>query len=155
MINDLTSSRGFKPQIVSSINPQYLISEPSHDWIEILNARLQGLVRLNKGWDGYQGQPVSYPNAVFAQKIIEKVCGNNNIMPSIVPGASGDLQIEWHTLKGDIELDILGPYNVQAYYSNEDSGIETEIALTNEFATVVLWLNEIKETSIATFAAAA
>ena len=155
MINDLTSSRGFKPQIVSSINPQYLISQLSHDWIGILNARFEELIRLNKGWDGYQGQPVLYPNAVFAQKIIEKVCGNNNIMPSIVPGASGDLQIEWHTLKGDVELDVLGPYNVRAYYSNEDSGIETEIPLTNEFATVVLWLNEIKETSIAPFAAAA
>ena len=155
MSNEFISSRGFRPQIVPSIKPQYLISELPHDWFAMLNERLGELVRLNKGWDGYQGQPVLYPNAVFAQKIIERVCGNNNIMPSIVPGTSGDLQIEWHTLGGDVELHVLSPNNVLAYYSNEEENKEKEITLTNDFAIVSNWLNEIKETSIVPIAAAA
>lgn len=152
---DFIGSRGFRPQIVSSINPQYLISELPHDWVEKLNARLQELISLNVGWDGYQGQPVQYANAVFAQKIIERVCGNNNIMPSLVPGASGDLQIEWHTLKGDIELDVLEPNSVRVYYSNDENSKEVEIVLTNDFTIVAGWLNEIKDTPIAIIAAAA
>ena len=155
MMNDFTSSRGSRPQIISSIHPQYLISELSQTWMAKLHARFEDLIRLNRGWDGYQGQPVLYLNAVFAQKIIERVCGNNNIMPSIVPGASGDLQIEWHTLGGDVELHVLSPNNVLAYYSNEEKEEEQEITLTNDFAIVSNWLNEIKETSIVPIAAAA
>lgn len=155
MENDFIGSRDFRPRIVFSINPKYLISELPHDRVEKLNARLQELISLNLGWDGYQGQPVQYANAVFAQKIIERVCGNNNIMPSLVPGASGDLQIEWHTLKGDIELDVLEPNSVRAYYSNDENGKEEEIVLTNDFTSVAVWLNEIKETPIAIIAAAA
>lgn len=152
---DFIGSRGFTPQIVSSISSPYLISELPHDWIAKLTARLQELINLNLGWDGYLGQPVQYVNAIFAQKVIERVCGNNNIEPSLVPGASGDLQIEWHTLKGDIELDVLAPNSVIAYYSNDENGQEEEVILTNDFTIVARWLNEIKETPIAVIAAAA
>lgn len=155
MTTDLTSSRGFRPQIVTSLHPRLLISEPSREWIGTVNNRLEELIRLRQGWNGYQAQPVSYENAVFAQKIIEGTCRNNNIQPSIVPGSSGDLQVEWHTLEGDVELHVLAPYTVRAYYSNESNQTEQEVDLTNDFSLIGTWLNEIKETSIAHIAAAA
>lgn len=123
-----------------------LISEPVRQWRPAVVERLECLVRLEPGWDGYNGVPVSFEIATFALRMLEAACGYDCPCPQIVPGSEGDLQIEWHTHLGDIELDVLGPNNVVAWRKTNSCCDDGEqIPLTNDFAVVAKWIKELTE----------
>ena len=109
-----------------------------------INKRINELLRLRPGWDGYEGRPVTFENASFAMAVLEACCGKNDPIPQIVPGPSGDLQLEWHLEKGDIELHILAPSILQAWHVNEQTGDDGEdVLLTNDFTAVAEWLKSL------------
>jgi len=104
--------------------------------------KLKELTQLPLGWDGYQGVPVNIENASLALRVLNTV--NGPTTPQIVPGPDGDLQIEWHTLKGDIELYVRAPNNVHAWRAlanGEPDGEELE--LTDDFSAIAAWVREI------------
>src|SRR5438093_6911026 len=93
----------------TSIPPMgYLMTDVTQQWREPVIKRLNVLVGLPPGWDGYEGTPVTFENAYFAMEMLDACCRGDDPIPQIVPGTNGDLQIEWHLEKGDIELHILG-----------------------------------------------
>lgn len=132
-----------------------VVSEPAHGWCDIVKARLNELVLLGQGWDGYRGVPVSFVNANFALRMLEAVCGADAPYPQIVPGADGDLQIEWHTRSADIEVHVIGPNQVHAWRRVRGSAQPEELSLGNDFTTVASWINKLAEPPIAVGTAAA
>ena len=134
-----------------------MVFEPSHVWREPVMMQLKELVQdLKQGWDGYIGLPVSLENATFALRMLEAVCGTKASTPQVVPGSSGDLQIEWHTLKGDIELHVISPNRVRAWrqwVGGDEDG--ESLDLTIDFGTVATWVREMTEPDLAVAAAAA
>ena len=114
------------------------------------------LVRLPRGWDGYSAAPVTFANAQFALRLLEAVSPANVAAPQIVPGSSGDLQIEWHTLNGDVELHVQAPNQVHAWrlLARATSDAE-ELQLSNDFTALVAWVKDVTETPRVTNAAAA
>jgi hypothetical protein len=134
---------------------RFVISQPVASWRDAVLSRLNELVRLPLGWDGYRGEPVSFLYASYALRLLEAVCGDRAPEPQIVPGASGDLQIEWHTPRGDIELHVRAPNDVLAWHCDADTGPDgEEVALTNNFLIVIGWIERIAEHSSARSAAA-
>jgi len=136
--------------------PRMTLNEPAGEWRDSVLKRLEELIRLEIGWDGYQGKPVSFENATFALRMLEAVCIPETPAPQIVPGAVGDLQIEWHTLNGDVELHVRAPNKVHAWrhmVGHKQDGEEAQ--LTNVFFSVATWVKEVTESSIAPSAAAA
>lgn len=140
----------------STPSPRMALSEPNVVWRDKVIERLEELIRLENGWDGYQGLPVSFENAAFALRMVETISNWNTEAPQIVPGYSGDLQVEWHTLKGDLELHIEKPNKVIAWYwhVNDESEGE-ELQLKNDFSKVAEWVKAITESPLATNTAAA
>jgi hypothetical protein len=141
---------------IPTASARLIVFEPNHDWHYAVMERLEQLVRLDCGWDGYSGKPVSLENATFALRMLEAVCGPDAIQPQLVPGSSGDLQIEWHTLTGDIELHVLAPNRVNAWrhlVEGHDDG--ESLDLTVDFGAVAIWVREITESDLAAAAAAA
>jgi hypothetical protein len=153
---------GASSGIVTSRNMEFpgskeriLISDNASAWSEEVKKRLEALVRLPVGWDGYQGTNVSFQNANFALRVLEAICGVETRTPQIVPGPAGDLQIEWHTLQGDLEIHVLGPNNVHVWRAMVGSNPEgEELVLKNDFAVVAQWVKEITESPFAAKAAA-
>ena len=128
---------------------RYFINESINDWNEEIIGRLEELVSLENGWDGYLGQPVRFQNAVFALRVLETVCLNDTPKPQIVPGARGDLQIEWHSSSADIELHVIGPNNVHAWIADEETGPDgIEYELTTDFSLVVKIIRKLSERSV-------
>jgi hypothetical protein len=124
-------------------------SANSASWWAAVDRLLAELVALEPGWDGYQGLPVRRENAAFAKSMIGNICGPDSPLPQIVPGASGDLQVEWHTLGGDLELHVSRPYRVSVWFEKSTENDSRELELTSDFKTISIWLNEITETELA------
>jgi hypothetical protein len=123
-----------------------VVSAPVVPWHKAVTDRLEQLLKLSKGWDGYDGVAVRFENATFAIKVLELVFPGHGPIPQIVPGATGDLQIEWHMDQADIEIHVLGPYRVQAWRATAATGRDgEEVRLTNDFAIVARWINEMLE----------
>jgi hypothetical protein len=133
----------------------HLLNEPRHAWRDEVLLRLNELVRLPHGWDGYSAELVTFANAQFALRLLEVIAPANVEAPQIVPGPSGDLQCEWHTLKGDLELHVQAPYQVHAWRISANATEGDELHLSNDFAALVAWVRDVTETQRATNAAAA
>ena len=110
-----------------------------------LKNRLEELKQLELGWDGYRVRPVSSENAQFALNMIESIFeGDKQNTLQFVPGANGAIQVEWHNMKGDIELLVKAPNVVSAWrlIPNGDPNGE-EIDLTDDFSIVKKWVSEM------------
>ena len=133
----------------------YLMTDIEQKWRDPVIKRLNELVALQLGWDGYEGVPVTFENAYFAMQVLDACCRGDAPTPQIVPGSNGDLQIEWHLEKGDIELHILAPNDVHAWHADENIGFEgEEVLLTNDFTIVMRWIKNLTEPPRATVPAA-
>ena len=140
---------------ISSNRIRNVSDEKGNRWSDEVTVRLQNLIRLTPGWDGYQGRPVSFVNANFAYQMLNSICGPETRAPQIIPGSAGDLQIEWHTLHGDIELHVRGPNDVHAWRAMTGSDPDgEELNLTVNFVVVAQWVKEVTEAPIATETAA-
>lgn len=122
--------------------------EPSN-WLVQVKARLEHLKNLEPGWDGYRGQPVSKENADLAVEILKQIMPSPAApAPQIVPGVNGDLQLEWHTHAVEIEIDILGPDNIQVWLRNEKTYPDgVEFAQNEDFTLLKNQINELIKSS--------
>lgn len=143
---DVTSDSAFSCRIVS---------EPPHAWRQAVIDRLDELCKLEVGWDGYRGLPISFANVNFAASVLGSACPLDAPAPQIVPGPNGDLQIEWHSATTDIELHVCGPYDVQAWRKTQSIPGGEELHLTNDFTIVASWIAELLESSVASRSSAA
>lgn len=128
-----------------------LVSEPERKWRKHVEERLKFLVEdLAPNWDGYGGRRVSLLNALFALRMLEATCGDDAPVPQIVPGHSGDLQIEWHTSLADVELHVQAPNHVHAWRKKcDERSDEEELQLDIDFLRVSEWIEELSETTLA------
>jgi hypothetical protein len=63
-----------------------------------------------------------------------------------LPGVAGDVQFEWHTEAGDIELHVRRPNSVHAWRetaATEVGGEEVELAFN--FLPIVSWIEQLSE----------
>jgi len=122
-------------------------------WAEKVRRRLTEITGLSRGWDGYRAPPVAFDTAMFAFSALTKLCAAGTPVPQIVPGTEGDLQAEWHTDYGSIELHFREPNHVHAWMEDV-SGNSVERVLTSDFAPVLPWIRLISEAPGAAVAAA-
>ncbi|MCU6497951.1 hypothetical protein LPN04_09115 [Rugamonas sp. A1-17] len=120
-----------------------------------IERRFAELMTLEANWDGYGGIAVKRENIAFARSMLSNICGPDSPKPQIVPGPAGDLQVEWHTIEGDLELHVLRPNKVSVWFDKAAENDTREIELTSDFKTVAVWLEEITEAEFAAELAAA
>lgn len=137
--------RGSEPVRLSSFN-RLVVMAPDQDWREPVAGRLQELIRLPVGWDGYRAQPVDYLTADFALRMMESICPPDTPVPYLIPGTEADLQIEWHTAAGDIELHVRRPNSVHAWRQTDETGEDgEEFELTFDFRSILPWIKKLTE----------
>lgn len=138
--------RGSKARLV--------VSHPSGAWWESVVERMGALTALQRGWDGYGAGPVSFESAYFALNMLQSLCADLEAEPQIVPGSSGDLQIEWHEMAASIELHVLAPNHVHAWRRRNSDGLEEDLVLRSDFSQVIPWISELTGPPVAAVAAA-
>ncbi|MEM1141426.1 MAG: hypothetical protein AAGI88_02480 [Pseudomonadota bacterium] len=137
------------PSTVSTVFSPYAarVNYPTSAWFNELSDRFTELTGLQQGWDGYGGLPVSFPCAIFAATIIERLYSDGLSAPQLVPGCDGSLQLEWHENGYDIEIDVLAPYEVIANRFDHVSGVSEEIELDSDFLVLLTWIRDLKNRS--------
>lgn len=139
---------------IAANQARLIVNEPQGNWWKCVEKRLDELVTLPRGWDGYSGVPVSFSNANFAVKVLEAVCGPLTPAPQIVPGGGGDLQLEWHFPNGVIELHVRAANDVLAWHRDDATGPDgIELPMTTNFIAAARWLEALESTSAAAAAA--
>lgn len=156
----MTRTTAFSPELESVMNfkvgPEVATSSTNSpvrrgnhnrqsNWYTMAFIKLNYLRNLESGWDGYRGKPVSEQNAYFALSMLTKICTDDTPAPHIIPGSGGDLQIEWHTTKGDIELNIMAPYKVNVWIDYKDHEEEIELTLGWNFDSIAEHVKKITE----------
>lgn len=161
----MTNSSVFNPNGTAATNIAKLspvtrrvnLSDPAVYGWEKIKLRLEELSRLEFGWDGYRGVPMRFEIGYFAAEIIKNVCDHStNYSPQIIPGANGDVQLEWHYGDQSIELHIRAPYDVVAWRTNNQMGDDgEELYLSTDFTVISQWLREFSGTRRTNAASAA
>ena len=147
------SDRG--TQVIQLAFQRVIVSSSKRDWHGEVIGKLNELTALPRGWDGYGGRPVRFDCANFALRMLEAIAPVDAPAPQIVPGSTGDLQLEWHLPNEDIELHVRGPNKVTAWQANVATGPGgQELQLTNDFAQIATWIRAMMEPAIADAAAA-
>ena len=114
-------------------------------WFDELAKKFDELTSLPVGWDGYVGRPVSFNCAHFAVTILDRLFADGVPAPQLVPGGDGTLQIEWHRMGYDIELDVLGTFDVYAVRRNLKTGDVEELLLQDgDYTKVLKWVIELE-----------
>jgi hypothetical protein len=151
VFNESTVTNDFSAKTIPRIPSRRVINKVQLSWHETFLKRLAVLTKLPDNWNGYGAGPVSFHVSNFAANMVASACPHHSQEPQIVPGADGDLQIEWHSLEYDIELHVRAPFDVVA---TRCAGEEVEeIHLSADFTVVAEWLNDL-ENAIATRATA-
>lgn len=134
--------RGAGAERLSAID-RLIVRDIETQWTKVVAAKLNDLVKLPEGWDGYDGKSVDFRIAHFAVQLLQHVYVEGVPSPSLVPGSDGSLQIEWHSNGLDIELDILGVNQVDCLKRDLETGGEEELELTVDFKAVRAWIEDL------------
>ena len=130
--------------VISAFQPREVrarVAHPNSKWVTDLTPRFAELIGLQRGWDGYDGLPVSFACAQFAANLLERLYLPKVPSPHLVPGSDGTLQIEWHRNQYDIEIEVLAPFQVLATrYSHETDETE-ELPLSSDFTDLMGWVD--------------
>ncbi|MDR1827339.1 MAG: hypothetical protein LBR29_03290 [Methylobacteriaceae bacterium] len=121
--------------------------DPGLNWRTALVNKLIDLISLPVGWDGYQGRPVSREIAELIVNLLQDIAVPGTPLPDIIPGSDGTAQIEWHTEKYDLEIDVLSKDGIFAWRNHIENDREEEFAAKTETDLVALrrWVRELSE----------
>ena len=97
------------------------------------------LRKLKYNWDGYGAEPVSASTLNSVVSILERYLPADSVPGSLVPGADGSVQAEWHLPNVSIGLLVEEGRTVSTWSINPAMPVETEhfgIEAINYFAAL-------------------
>jgi len=77
------------------------------EWKHTVESLIERLCELQPGWDSYLAVQIDPELITDAKALASRLAVPGVPAPSVVPTVNGTIQIEWHTLKCDAEIEIL------------------------------------------------
>ena len=77
--------------------------------------QLTALISLSDDWDSYGAMAPSLEAIHTATKVISRIITDDMVVPAVVPGADGSIQLEWHVNGIDLEVEVLSDNSVYVY----------------------------------------
>lgn len=87
-------------------------------WLYPALAAFQQLIDLPAGWDSYDAQPITERAITAATRAMADYVPTNAPPPSVVPGSSGSVQLEWHHGGADVEMHVSPDGDVTAFIAD-------------------------------------
>ena len=102
----LTLEEGEKKKEVVESNIWSISVSGPVSWISEAVDSLNSLLALEENWDSYGARKVSLETALSTIVLLNSVMDDRTPPPSIVPTPSGNIQLEWHRSKIDLEVEV-------------------------------------------------
>ncbi len=96
------------------------------NWWDAFETRLKSLRELTQNWNGYGAEPLVPAALDKAAELLATLADPSTPEPSVVPASKGGVQMEWHTLAGDLEIEVLPEGVLSILYANAETGVELE-----------------------------
>ena len=94
-------------------------------WWDHAETRFAHLRSLNANWNSYGAHPLDEKTVDRTASLLATLVDDRTPEPSIVPAVSRGVQVEWHTLRGDLEIEFL-PSGETAVLFTDASGQDIE-----------------------------
>src|SRR5215471_973744 len=104
-------------------------AEPERKWQLEVQKVLLNYVKLPRGWDTYNAQPIGWDTGLFALSILNDFMRTRTPIPQVVPSTAGGVQLEWHQKGVDLELHITGPYQCELWFRDHQTPNQPPISL--------------------------
>ncbi|MCX5781463.1 MAG: hypothetical protein NT145_01985 [Elusimicrobia bacterium] len=113
---------------------------PTVEAMKPITGRLKKIALLQKGWDSYNAEPISWETVIRAIDFFTKTLfclqnlGKKAIpIPFIAPVSSGGIQVEWFTLYKELDFELPEDEKLPIEYLKVDkiSGEQEESQVTN------------------------
>jgi len=88
-------------------------------WISPCVERLTHVLTLAENWDSYGATGVQLNSVLGAIRFLANVMAVETPVPYIGPSRNGNVVLEWHTPKGDLEVEVLSNGNPQPFSAAE------------------------------------
>lgn len=115
---------------------------PAAPWNIKLSRNVDRLRKLSRGWDGPRSFPIdnSLLNRVTAL-IRESLAslGSNAHAPFVVPLANGGVQVEWHTVRGELEFELAANGKASIWVRDHGTNHEFETEGAKALNLFLLW----------------
>ena len=106
---------------------EFQITGEEPKWLYPTLASFQELLQLPEGWDSYGGSPISDEAIAGAAEVLVRLkLPLEAPEPSVVPGSSGSVQLEWHRCGADVEIHISPAGDATAFLSDTTEEHEFE-----------------------------
>lgn len=113
-------------------------------WVKPTIDRLGILLALPENWDSYGAASISFANVEYAFRLLGFIIGDDTPPPDVVPTSEGSIQIEWHEVGIDLEVEVLSPYRVHVSYKDRHhAGREWSDELTSDLTELKTAINEL------------
>ncbi len=96
------------------------------DWIPLVSPRLEELRRLKPNWNSYGAQEINPAVIDYVRSFLEEYGRGATHGPQIVPTNRGGIQIEWHRVDGDLDVQFDSPEHGYFFYQDREHGTEIE-----------------------------
>ena len=94
-----------------AISPENIEAE----WKSTVETLIEELGQLQAGWDLGVASPIDGEIIRNAKDLVARLAAPGTPPPSVVPTVNGTVQLEWHTIRYDAEVEILGPAQYQLF----------------------------------------
>ena len=112
-------------------------------WARPAFSKMQELVDLEPGWDGYDAVPIRAGSIMKAALVLVETMTSDTNEPWIVPTVHGGIQMEWHKSQVDLEIEIKPDETASVFFVNDREGREVDELLDTDKAR--LFLDEFKQ----------
>jgi hypothetical protein len=83
-----------------------ILTDDEPDWLYQVLSAIKEFSFYQHNWDSYGGVPTTFVAAYTALNLLGRILPPAAPTPSVVPGSSGSLQLEWHRAIGDLEITV-------------------------------------------------
>ena len=94
------------------------------NWFQAVASRLVVLSQLGENWDSYGAKPISVRAITSAMQLVSEIMRDDIPVPGIVPTTPGGIQLEWHIVGIDFEVEISPEGNLSVFFEDATGQIE-------------------------------
>ncbi|MSP00907.1 MAG: hypothetical protein EXR07_07645 [Acetobacteraceae bacterium] len=107
----------------------------------VMKARFDEIENLKYDWDHRRSAPVPFGTLAFARQMLTSIMPPHARAPAVVPLGSGGIQLVWRTGVGELEIEVVKPNRVVAFYLDHGTCVEQEWEFSTNFRRLsdILW----------------